>query len=170
MNNNISDTINTSNSISVYQDAHQSSNNKNRNNLGISNTNYNNRSSNNNDQSNSLLHELIDNNGNELNDELFELAEGVLPPHVASILSQVEINHGNHGEPKVGPYRSIFDIPFVFVPCLGKHRRHAIYVTLDAPLYEALYKMLMYNIESIAVCNEVMNVVDVIVQSDLLRM
>lgn len=56
------------------------------------------------------------------------------------------------------------------MPQLSRQRNNAIYVTLDSPLYEALYKMLLHNIESIAVCNEAMNVIDVIAQSDLLRM
>ncbi|KPI86333.1 CBS domain protein conserved [Leptomonas seymouri] len=102
----------------------------------------------------------------------------VLPPYVASIITQAEAAGANGSggvalasDMRVGPYSSIFDIPFMYVPAVGAHRRRAISVTMDHKLSDALTMMLDNNIESIAVCApKEGTIVDVISRSDLLRM
>ncbi|EKG03834.1 hypothetical protein TCSYLVIO_005110 [Trypanosoma cruzi] len=102
-------------------------------------------------------------------------AEGVLPPHVRNLLFAPNEGEGENPlmefgkEPRVGPYRTIFDIPFCYVPQLGRHRAHAISVTLESPLLEALRLMLQHDIESIAVVSEEYIIVDVINRSDIVR-
>lgn len=110
---------------------------------------------------------------------VFALGEAyVLPPYVASIITQAEAAGANGSggvalasDMRVGPYNSIFDIPFTYVPGVGAHRRRAISVTMDHKLSDALTMMLDNNIESIAVCApKEGTIVDVISRSDLLRM
>jgi CBS domain-containing protein len=110
---------------------------------------------------------------------VFALGEAyVLPPYVASIITQAEAAGANGSggvalasDMRVGPYNSIFDIPFMYVPTIGAHRRHAIMVTMEHKLSDALTMMLDSNIESIAVClPKEGTIVDVISRSDLLRM
>ncbi|ESL09285.1 hypothetical protein TRSC58_02997 [Trypanosoma rangeli SC58] len=72
-------------------------------------------------------------------------------------------------EPRVGPYRAIFDVPFCYIPQLGRNRNHTIAVTLDSPLLKALQLMLQHNIDSIAVVSEEGIIVDVIDRSDVVR-
>lgn len=107
---------------------------------------------------------------------LFALGDAyVLPPYVASIISLAE-NGGNGGglvgsDTRVGPYSSIFDVPFVHTPAVGVHRCHPIFITMENQLSDALQRMLDEGIESIAVCSPADQViVDVISRSDLLRM
>lgn len=92
-----------------------------------------------------------------------------LPPAVSSIVSA-----GSESDilrdVKVGPYHSIFDIPFRCLPMIGVHRHHAIYVTMNNSIAEALKLMLDEKIESIAVCTEDRIITDVISRSDMLRM
>ncbi|RNF14894.1 conserved CBS domain protein [Trypanosoma conorhini] len=101
--------------------------------------------------------------------------EVVLPPHVRNLLSAPTDGEGDNPlvefgkEPRVGPYRAIFDVPFCYIPQLGRHRSHAISVTLDSPLLKALRLMLQHNIESIAVVSEECIIVDVIDRSDVVR-
>ncbi|KEG09938.1 conserved CBS domain protein, partial [Trypanosoma grayi] len=72
-------------------------------------------------------------------------------------------------EPRVGPYRAIVDVPFCYVPQLGRHRSRPISVTLDTPLLEALRLILLHDIECIAVVSEEQIIVDVIDRSDVVR-
>ncbi|KPA85946.1 CBS domain protein conserved [Leptomonas pyrrhocoris] len=110
---------------------------------------------------------------------VFALGEAyVLPPYVASIITQAEAAGANGSggvalasDMRVGPYSSIFDISFMYVPLVGAHRQRAISVTMDHKLSDALTMMLDNNIESIAVCApKEGTIVDVISRSDLLRM
>lgn len=102
----------------------------------------------------------------------------VLPPYVASIITQAEAAGANGSggvalasDMRVGPYNSIFDVPFMYVPTVGAHRRRPISVTMDHKLCDALTIMLDNNIESIAVCApKEGTIMDVISRSDLLRM
>ncbi|KAK7194678.1 AMP-activated protein kinase, gamma regulatory subunit [Novymonas esmeraldas] len=110
---------------------------------------------------------------------VFALGEAyVLPPYVASIITQAEAagtggsgSIGIASDIRVGPYNSIFDVPFVHVPRIGAHRRKAISVTMEQKLSEALTLMLDNDTESIAVCapNDGV-IVAVVSRSDLLRM
>lgn len=110
--------------------------------------------------------------GSDDTHDVFAIGEGILPPHVTSILSQVESVDASNAEPAVGPYRSMFDIPFMYTPSgVGAHRSHPIYVTMDGKLNDALSLLLQYHIESIAVCTpDTEEVVEVVSRSDLLRM
>lgn len=110
---------------------------------------------------------------------VFALGEAyVLPPYVASIITQAEAAGANGSggvalasDMRVGPYNSIFDIPFMYVPTVGAHRRRALFVTMDHKLSDALTMMLDNFIESIAVCApKEGTILDVISRSDLLRM
>lgn len=110
---------------------------------------------------------------------IFALGDAyVLPPYVASIITQAEAagasGTGGVGiatDARVGPYYSIFDVPFMYVPRIGAHRRKPISVTMEQKLSEALTLVLDNNIESIAVCAPKEGIIlDVISRSDLLRM
>ncbi|KAG5466660.1 hypothetical protein LSCM1_00829 [Leishmania martiniquensis] len=127
-------------------------------------------------------HQLRPNDFDDYDDDpqgVFALGEAyVLPPYVASIISQAEAAGANGSggvgiasDVRVGPYSSIFDVPFMYVPHVGVYRRKPIFATMDQKLTEALTLMLDHNTESIAVCapNEGV-IVDVVSRSDLLRM
>ncbi|CAJ1036034.1 putative CBS domain containing protein [Leishmania shawi] len=110
---------------------------------------------------------------------VFSLGEAyVLPPYVASIITQAEAagasgsgGVGIASDVRVGPYSSIFDVPFMYVPHIGAHRRKPIFATMEQKLSEALTLMLDNNTESIAVCAQKDGtIVDVVSRSDLLRM
>lgn len=106
-------------------------------------------------------------------DGIYSLGEVMLPPHVSSILAQAKSSEAAAAKPRVGPYRSIFDIPFCNLPAgVGAHKATPICVTLESRLNDALRLMLWNDIESIAVCSSEERgiIVDVISRSDLLRM
>lgn len=91
-----------------------------------------------------------------------------LPPLVSSILLAGSDKEGSG--PRVGPYTSIFDIPFRCLPMIGGRKNRTIYVTMEDSLAKALRLMLEHNIECIAVCTPDKIVLDVISRSDMLRM
>eukprot|EP00796_Vickermania_ingenoplastis_P005561 gene5561-4014_t len=101
----------------------------------------------------------------ESDPHLFGPSRAGLPKLVSTIVSAE-----SDTEVRVGPYTSIFDIPFRCLPMVGVHRHHAIYVTMENTIAEALRLMLDQNIESVAVCTEDRVVTDVISRSDMLRM
>ncbi|CAG9582427.1 conserved CBS domain protein [Leishmania major strain Friedlin] len=127
-------------------------------------------------------HQLRSNDFDEYDDDpqgVFALGEAyVLPPYVASIITQAEAagasgsgGVGIASDVRVGPYSSIFDVPFMYVPQVGAHRRKPIFATMEQKLSEALTLMLDHNTESIAVCSPKEGVIiDVVSRSDLLRM
>lgn len=95
---------------------------------------------------------------------------GSLPRLVSSIVSS-----GNHRSersrgPKIGPYSSIFDVPYRCLPMIGIHRFRPLFVTAENTIAEALQILLNENIESIAVCTTDRIVTGVIRRSDLLLM
>ncbi|GET92584.1 cbs domain protein, conserved [Leishmania tarentolae] len=110
---------------------------------------------------------------------VFALGEAyVLPPYVASIITQAEAagasgsgGVGIASDVHVGPYSSIFDVPFMYLSQIGAHRRKPIFTTMEQKLSEALTLMLDHNTESIAVCSPKEGIIiDVFSRSDLLRM
>lgn len=127
-------------------------------------------------------HQIRSNNFDEYDDDpqgVFALGEAyVLPPYVASIITQAEAagasgsgGVGIASDVRVGPYSSIFDVPFTYVPQVGAHRRKPIFATMEQKLSEALTLMLDHNTESIAVCSPKEGIIiDVVSRSDLLRM
>ncbi|EPY42391.1 conserved CBS domain protein [Angomonas deanei] len=102
---------------------------------------------------------------------VFSIGDTLLSPKLCEMLSQAG-EDGLQSEKKVGPYTSIFDIPFCFIENVGVHRHQVIYVLLDQHLHEALSLLLYYNVESVAVVDsaEGLHIIDVISRSDLLRM
>ncbi|KAG5492495.1 hypothetical protein JKF63_01073 [Porcisia hertigi] len=110
---------------------------------------------------------------------VFSLGEAhVLPPYVAYIITQAEAagasgsgGVGIASDVRVGPYNSIFDVPFMYLPRIGAHRRKPIFATMEQKLSEALTLMLDHDIESIAICAPKEGIIiDVVSRSDLLRM
>ncbi|KAG5466108.1 hypothetical protein LSCM4_01250 [Leishmania orientalis] len=130
----------------------------------------------------SASHQLRPSDFDDYDDDpegVFALGEAyVLPPYVASIISQAEAagasgsgGVGIASDVRVGPYSSIFDVPFMYVPHVGAHRRKPIFATMEQKLTEALTLMLDHNTESIAVCSPNEGIIlDVVSRSDLLRM
>lgn len=95
---------------------------------------------------------------------------GNLPRSVSSIVTSGNHHKKNNRIAKIGPYSSIFDVPFRCLPMIGAHRHRAIFVTMENTIAEALEILLHENIESIAVCRKDRIVTDVIRRSDLLLM
>lgn len=121
------------------------------------------------DGSGTLGGDDVQEDGDESAANFFQLNRSALPRLVSSIVSAGSATDAMR-EVKVGPYSSIFDIPFRCLPMIGAHRHRSIYVTMENTIAEALQLMLDQNIESIAVCTPERIITDVISRSDLLRM
>lgn len=121
------------------------------------------------DGSGTLGGDDVQGDGDESASTFFHLNRSALPRLVSSIVSAGSDTEAMR-DIRVGPYSSIFDIPFRCLPMIGVHRHRSIYVTMDNTIAEALQLMLDQNIESIAVCTAERIITDVISRSDLLRM
>lgn len=95
---------------------------------------------------------------------------GGLPRLVSSIVSPGDHRSERSREAKIGPYSSIFDVPFRCLPMIGIHRHTPLFVTAENTIAEALKILLNENIESIAICTTDRIVAGVIQRSDLLLM